>query len=218
MTSDETGTIPSPMAIMDRGEDRTDNLTVVVQPLTPEYFDDARQIYNEFLSSSHKGCCGGLCPFALCPASRSEFEAIFRKSPDRCSTYGLAMMVPNHTNDNNKKVVGVINLRQGGQPTKWDENLIHRPKAQEMYVDYMAVTKASRGMGAGTKLLEWAEAKARERGATVLSLGVVNGNPAKRLYDRNGFQDKSSNCFTVWCLIGMPHGRLGGVDMEKELS
>ena len=72
-------------------------------------------------------------------------------------------------------------------------------------------------MGAETKLLNWAEAKARERNATVLSLAVIKGNPVKNLYLHFGLTDVGSDCFFFSCLIGRPHGRFGSDMMEKRL-
>ena len=65
--------------------------------------------------------------------------------------------------------------------------------------------------------MNWAEKKARERGASKLTLGVVKGNPAKSLYDRFGFVDVSTPCCMPWFLVGRPHGRIGVTMMEKRL-
>lgn len=191
-----------------RNEDH--DADVRIESLTEKHFDAARKIQNELTGTSGKACCG-ICPLAWCPASNVEFEAKFRKSADRCSTYGLAIR------KTDQMVIGVINLRQGGQTSAWDEDILHKPDAKELYVDYMVVTNESRGMGAGTKLLEWAENKAKERGATIMTLGVVKGNPAKRLYDRFGFVDKSTSTCWPFCFLGMPHGQLGVVMMEKKV-
>jgi ribosomal protein S18 acetylase RimI-like enzyme len=88
----------------------------------------------------------------------------------------------------------------------------------------MAVTAAARGKGAGTAMLRWSESIARERGATRLSLGVVRGNPAIRLYERFGFVRTSGfrpdmDCM-ITCMMGCPHwrnGGCGGYMMEKPL-
>eukprot|EP00558_Chaetoceros_sp_UNC1202_P011309 CAMPEP_0197252690 /NCGR_PEP_ID=MMETSP1429-20130617/62332_1 /TAXON_ID=49237 /ORGANISM="Chaetoceros sp., Strain UNC1202" /LENGTH=196 /DNA_ID=CAMNT_0042715139 /DNA_START=80 /DNA_END=670 /DNA_ORIENTATION=+ len=181
-----------------------------IETLSETHFNDARQISNEFLSTTNKRACL-ICPCGLCPDTKEEFEGFYRRSPGRCSTHGLAVR-------SDGVVVGVVNLRQGGQDTKFFETLMHRPGPQEVYVEYMAVTKDARGMGAGTKMLEWAEAVARERDATTLTLSVVNGNPAKRLYERKGFKDVAKvSAPEIFCLFGMPHGQCGGTTMEKEL-
>ena len=56
---------------------------------------------------------------------------------------------------------------------------LHDPKPGECYVNSLAVLPESRGKGVGTKLLKWAEEKARERKCTRMCLGVLSGNPAK---------------------------------------
>jgi ribosomal protein S18 acetylase RimI-like enzyme len=184
--------------------------SVIIETIAEKHFERAREIENEFFGSG-KGCCYGMCPFSWCPMTKEEFESIYRKDPDRCSTYGLAIRQADQL------VIGVITLRQGGQTSRFDENLFHKPKNDELYVDHIAVTTDARGMGVGTKLLEWAEEKARERKATRISLGVVHGNPAKRLYDRFGYVDVSTSTCLPGCILGRPHGQFGAVMMEKEL-
>jgi ribosomal protein S18 acetylase RimI-like enzyme len=193
--------------------DRNDELgqNIVIETLTEKHFDRAREIENEFLGSTGKGFCFGSCPFSWCPMPAKEFETIYRKNPDRCSTYGLAIR------QSDQFIVGVISLRQGGQAAKFDESMLHTPAKDELYVDHIAVTKDARGLGAGTQLLNWAEKKALERGASKLTLGVVKGNPAKSLYDRFGFVDVRTDCCMAWCLLGRPHGRFGVTMMEKRL-
>jgi len=64
----------------------------------------------------------------------------------------------------------------------------------------------------------------------VLTLAVLNGNPARRLYERFGFVaeargDGCSDCIeacVVFCIIGRPYGlcdpHCGAVDMAKPLT
>ena len=78
-------------------------------------------------------------------------------------------------------------------------------------------------------LLGWAEAKAREHNCTLLSLAVLNGNPARWLYQRVGFKVVETDvvdwlcvaCCTV-CLVGRPYGvcdaHCGAIDMTKRLE
>eukprot|EP00553_Chaetoceros_curvisetus_P004092 CAMPEP_0204623118 /NCGR_PEP_ID=MMETSP0717-20131115/8841_1 /ASSEMBLY_ACC=CAM_ASM_000666 /TAXON_ID=230516 /ORGANISM="Chaetoceros curvisetus" /LENGTH=194 /DNA_ID=CAMNT_0051638071 /DNA_START=122 /DNA_END=706 /DNA_ORIENTATION=- len=184
--------------------------SITIETLTQKRFEEARKIETDFMTTN-KGFCFGICPYIWCPPTKEDFEDIYNSSPDRCSTYGLAIR------EADQLVVGVITLRQGGQKSRWDEQMIHKPDSKELYVDHIAVTKEARGMGVGTKLLLWAEEKAKERGATKLSLGVVNGNPAKRLYDRFGFEDTKTDCFISSCFVGRPHGQLGAIFMEKQV-
>uniref|UniRef100_A0A7S4J080 N-acetyltransferase domain-containing protein n=1 Tax=Odontella aurita TaxID=265563 RepID=A0A7S4J080_9STRA len=202
---------PSNQKIIRNDEDEDDsNRTILIEILSEKYFERAREIENEF-SGTGKGFCFGLCSYSHCPRSKEDFASTYSNDPDRRSTYALAIR------KSDESVVGVMCLRQGGQNNRFDENMMHKPKADEMYVEHIAVTKESRGMGAGTKLLQWAEEKAKERDATMMSLGVVRGNPAKNLYLRFGFTDVGGSLCISSCLIGRPNGRFGADMMEKQL-
>ncbi len=52
----------------------------------------------------------------------------------------------------------------------------------------VAVHPDARGMGVGTKLLEYVKAEADEMGCSKITLEVREDNPAKRLYEREGFE------------------------------
>ncbi|KAL3794455.1 hypothetical protein ACHAWO_000238 [Cyclotella atomus] len=145
---------------------------IVIQSLKEQQFDEAMKIENDFFGT--RGWCFGGCPYSWCPASKVEFD--YKDDPDRRSTYGVAIRQSDQT------IVGVVTLRQVSQASTFVEKLFHVPDVDECYVDHIAVTKNARGMGVGTQLLNWADEKARERGATKITLRVVRGNPAKRLY------------------------------------
>jgi GNAT superfamily N-acetyltransferase len=55
----------------------------------------------------------------------------------------------------------------------------------------IAVLEDHRGQGIGAKLLQAAEAWAREEDLARMSLEVLEENPAQRLYEREGFEDKA---------------------------
>ena len=55
-------------------------------------------------------------------------------------------------------------------------------------VEQICVSTAARGKGIGRLLLQWAEAQARAANGTSMTLSVLNGNPARRLYERFGFE------------------------------
>ena len=87
---------------------------------------------------------------------------------------------------------------------------------------------SARGKGVGTKLLAWVESTARARGAKTLSLAVVRGNPAKRLYERVGYVvrpvgacEEALSCLVVTVFFGRPYGfchpAWGSDMMYKEL-
>ena len=50
----------------------------------------------------------------------------------------------------------------------------------------------------GTRLLRWADEACRSRGIRVIELDVVRGNPALRLYERQGYV-LSKGCSDEWC-------------------
>ena len=105
------------------------------------------------------------------------------------------------------------------------EGARHKVVPGEAYIEAITVVSHARGMGVGGKLMKWAEEKARERGCTFMQLTVLDGNPAKRLYERNGFVELPpegciATCLTV-ILVGMPFGTCSGSsprDMKKDLA
>ena len=65
----------------------------------------------------------------------------------------------------------------------------HRPKADELYVDGIAVSSAARGLGIGTRLLNETTAVARVNGKRFVRLDVIDRNPrAQALYERLGYK------------------------------
>ena len=75
----------------------------------------------------------------------------------------------------------------------------------ECYVEKLAVLSKARGKGVGGQLLKWADATAASRGAEWLTLTVIKGNRAKRLYERHGLRDESTDpceCACGTCIVG----------------
>jgi ribosomal protein S18 acetylase RimI-like enzyme len=149
------------------------------------------------------------------------FEANYRKHPEAMEMSAVAVK------ESNGKVVGFMQMSVYGQERECYSQMIHRLEPGEAYIEQMSVAAETRGQGIGTRLLQWSEDKARENGATRVTLGVVHGNPAERLYKRFGFEDVShggSGCYTcrtsmvISCWLGCPHRRFGGKLMEKPLA
>ncbi len=57
-----------------------------------------------------------------------------------------------------------------------------------VYVHHLSVAEAARRQGVGSALIQWAEARAREKGVTMLALDHWAANPdAAAFYDQLGF-------------------------------
>lgn len=65
----------------------------------------------------------------------------------------------------------------------------------------VAVAPGWRGRGAGTRMLEALAVVARSAGARQLSLSVETDNPARRLYERMGFEHVGGNGGAVTMLL-----------------
>ena len=187
---------------------------VTIQPLTLELVDGLRIVHNEGFGSKY--CC--LC----CPVADTEgrIAQFYAKHPERLAACGLAV-------DKAGTPLGYVQLAI--HPLS-DKDGMHTTKPGETYIEQIGVAAAARGKGVGKKLLQWAEdqAKASERGNKLLSLAVIDGNPARRLYERVGFVAKERDgcewCIggaVGCCLFGCPYGlsnpHWGVADMEKPL-
>ena len=70
-------------------------------------------------------------------------------------------------------------------PYRNEENIPN----DELYIGHLAVTENFRRQGIGLKLLEYAEAKAREKGLPKLSLLTeIENSAARALYEKYGFR------------------------------
>lgn len=65
----------------------------------------------------------------------------------------------------------------------------HEPRADEVYVDGIAVASQARSLGIGTRLLAEIRQTARSHGKRYVRLDVIDSNPrAKALYERVGYR------------------------------
>ena len=187
--------------------------SVRIEVLSPERYAQDFAVMQEFLSGKHL-CC--ICPLS-CLSSEADHRREHQGWPaDKQSLGAVAVGVDG-------EIIGIVQMALHGHPAT-----LHPVKPGECYIEHLAVTASARGQGVGTKLLAWCEATARARGAAYLSLEVVNGNPAIRLYEREGFvsvpQDPVGACcsalFVALC-FGRVYGCFGPCGsqlMHKRLS
>ena len=110
-------------------------------------------------------------------------------------------------------ILGIVVLYDGKTGYKLDRQLeaqlankgIHvhldvEAHEDEYYIDTICVAKNARGLGIGTKLLQFAEQRGKELGYNKLSLNVeVEKVDARRLYERMGYVITEP-----WTIIGDP--------------
>ncbi|GMI50278.1 hypothetical protein ScalyP_jg2000 [Parmales sp. scaly parma] len=189
-------------------------MSVRIEPCSLEKLSDIHFVSQDFLSSK-SFCC--LFPMKyLEPISQTRKN--YTRTPDKLTVGGIAYETSTNA------PLGVIQCACHGHYSE-----LHTVKPGECYVDWLAVLPAARGKGVGTKLLQWAEERARERKCDRMTLGVINGNPAKRLYERFGFVTRYDGvveavCGVVFTLVcfgrpyGCLHGSCGSSMMEKKLD
>mmetsp|Transcript_120223 Transcript_120223/g.335419 ORF Transcript_120223/g.335419 Transcript_120223/m.335419 type:complete len:218 (+) Transcript_120223:93-746(+) len=82
------------------------------------------------------------------------------------------------------------------------------PPLGTCHLERIVTSPKVRGKGLGSKLLDWVDSKAREKDCKFVVLEVVNGNPAKKLYEKHGYVQQngccSKCCMCPWvcCLMG----------------
>eukprot|EP01031_Cornospumella_fuschlensis_P032275 gene32275-39034_t len=141
--------------------------------MSEKYFEGALVALNFFLGGGRKRMCC-LIPLTIFPTSMDEFAGLFA-TENALSASAVAVR------ESDGKVVGFIHMTDRSMVRDSISELMHTLKDGECYIETACVLPEARGLGVGTRLLEFCEARARERGAHVLSLAVVKNNPAKRL-------------------------------------
>ena len=191
--------------------------SVRVECLSEATLAGALAVHNAFQGAGKTFCL--VCPYSWDPKSLESFAEFYRRHPE--TMLGTAVAVREDTG----QVVGVIATATHGQPRSPENAMMHVTKPGECYVEWLAVTAAARGCGVGTKLLRWARRRAEARNCAELTLAVVNGNPAIRLYEREGFEavpvdacEAACGCFWSTLVLGCPNGRCGGFDMRMRLA
>jgi len=173
---------------------------------------------NQFIRNGARKrlCC--ILPLGLFPTTMVEFRRMY-STPDAMSTTAIAIR------ESDGKVVGFVQMTDRTMTCDPVSYCLHSLGENEVYIEMMSVLPEARGGGIGTRLLQFCEARARERGARKLTLGVVAGNPAKQLYGRFGFKDIDRSyvsafmpCVCLFSFFGLPHCVPGGSIMEKLIN
>ena len=185
---------PTPVDIQRDDDQVTTETAVVVQPLTMEMLTanesfGAAQITRAYNDGAGAKMCCLCCSLAEHPSGRGLIKYM-KKNPDRLPCWGVAV-------DSDVRPLGYVAMTFHPQNPM---DGLHKTKPGEAYIDQVMVSSAARGRGVGPSLLEWAEALARERDAKVLTLEVLNGNPARRLYERFGMAVQPAGLCTQWCI------------------
>jgi len=195
---------------------------VRVQKLTMDTMEQMIIIHDEGFGSKY--CC--LC----CPVADNcgKMKYFYEKHPERLAMCGVAFSIEDNASGGTP--LGYVQLATFPVNDKDD---LHITKPGETYIEQVSVSSTARGKGVGKLLLQWAEARAREQSSNVLTLSVINGNRARRLYERFGFEAvvpktyinaACEQCIVgcmVCCLVGRPYGvcdpHFGYVDMRMPL-
>ena len=185
--------------------------------LSANEFESCRELLNAFYGTKHFLNC---CSYANCQDTAEEFTKLYRHHPKALESCIIAL-------DARENVVcGCIRLSIDEIPRSNADNFLHVPEKDECYVSTVCVSERARGKGVGTRLLEEAETFARKYQKTRLTLEVLNGNPAERLYRRFGFEPVEETG-AAWCVASClscvffgkrEHGKFGRVKMEKTLT
>ena len=149
-----------------------------------------------FLGAGKAFCL--VCPYSWEPESLESFAHFYRLHPE--TMRGTAVAVREDTGE----VVGVIATATHGQPRSPEDAQMHATKPGE---------------------LRWARRHAEAQNCVELTLGVVNGNPAIRLYEREGFEsvpvdacEAACTCLCITLTLGCPNGRCSGFNMRMRLE
>ena len=191
---------------------------IEVLTLSNETLEDMFEIQKEFVGGKSFCCCFPCSAFS----SVEEYQESYEKYPERLPFAAFAVLKAT------EERVGFIHMTLGHWKRDSVEDMLHDYKEGECYIESLAVRVGHRGKGLGTMLLQWAEETARRsKEAKVLTLGVLNGNRARKLYERFGFEKTGPfGCFEVTlgaCCICWLFGpwlfapSCGGIDMEKQL-
>ena len=148
------------------------------------------------------------------------------KANHRDKLNGFCIAVERDENRGTEEVIGGISVTLHGQmgDIRMPEAIRHKCKRGEAYIDWIGVHSNARGKGIGKELLRFSENYAKANGCTVLALEVVNGNRARNLYERQGYEvvknpdnEGCPDC-CLKCMVWILTGYCGAFLMHKPLD
>jgi ribosomal protein S18 acetylase RimI-like enzyme len=171
------------------------------------------------MSNKYFCCCIGTSIGEL----QKNTPEVYASYPDaKIAACGIAV---DYGGSNDGSVVGFCQLSLPGMPGDGDlpSALQHTCEADEAYIDQIVVGAEARGKGIGGRLLAWADQFViswQLAPITKISLEVIHGNPAIRLYERHGYcvQDKDcvQRCCEAVCMMWLMRSS-GSFCMEKRV-
>ncbi len=154
-------------------------------------------------------------------------EAIQKyKANHRDKLNGFCVAIERDESRGTEEVIGGISVTLHGQmgDIRMPESIRHKCRSGEAYIDWVGVHANARGKGIGKGLLQFSENYAAAHHCSVLALEVVNGNRARNLYERRGFEvvknPDNAGCpdCCLKCMVWVLTGYCGAFLMHKQLS
>lgn len=155
-----------------------------------------------------KRCC--LCFFEGEASTQRNVLKAYSVFPDsKLQACGIAL-------DEDGNAVGLAQMGFHDTPGDWElpqccQDKVH-PGTCEL--ERLVVGTKARGKGLGKKLLNWVDDQARQRDCQFVELRVVSGNPAKKLYLKEGYVPADS-CCSKCCMCPIIFCLMGHVTAEK---
>lgn len=154
-------------------------------------------------------------PITIRPANEADLgalDAIFPRVEGRhkqrfaIQANGRGLYLTAWDNDD---LVGIALLKWRGMPELHTTLLAPSPRVTDLYVH-----EDWRGQGIGNAILHEAEHQAKLRGYSTINLSVALDNPAKRLYERRGYQDIGIPTYVLRWLKVYPDRRQESITEE----
>lgn len=195
-----------------------DDVTVVAltrEDLNTNRLQEISELNKEAMSDAKPCCC---CMKQGLDEIKSTFSKGLAESPDSKFDAFAYAISPNGT------FLGYIMLGfhdTPGDVTMRDVKFLQEiPPPGTCHLEQIAVTANARGKGVSTKLMAWAENKAKEKGCNRIRLEVIRHNShAKAVYEKTGYVTLGTCCKQCcWCpllccLMTVPYT----YTMEKQL-